>query len=146
MTQVMTEPTNGSLARPDADESEVARRLVNLFLERLAAQDADGIQSLFAERIDWFVPGDGRLPWTGVGRAVQRLASTSVLYGQLSKPARVLWFLTPSWCKGERWSCSHFSSTWRLPRDAGFRHQLRCASRFRMVKLFDYICTKIPPP
>ena len=80
------------------------------------------------------------------GRAVQRLASTSVLYGQLSKPARVLWFLTPSWCKGERWSCSHFSSTWRLPRDAGFRHQLRCASRFRMVKLFDYICTKIPPP
>ena len=38
----------------------------DLFLGRLAAQDADGIQSLFAERIDWFVPGDGRLPWTGV--------------------------------------------------------------------------------
>ena len=60
------EPTSDCSASFDADEPEVARRLVSLFLERLAAQDAEGIQSLFAERIDWFVPGDGRLPWTGV--------------------------------------------------------------------------------
>lgn len=35
------------------------------FLERLAAHDADGIASLFAEHIDWRVSGDPRLAWVG---------------------------------------------------------------------------------
>ncbi len=35
------------------------------FLDRLGAQDAEGIQALFAENIDWFVPGSSDLPWTG---------------------------------------------------------------------------------
>lgn len=35
------------------------------FLERLGSQDADGVQALFAPEVDWFVPGDGRLPWPG---------------------------------------------------------------------------------
>ena len=60
------ERAGGPSAGPEADEPEGTRRLVDLFFGRLAAQDADGIQSLFAEHIDWFVPGDGRLPWTGV--------------------------------------------------------------------------------
>lgn len=39
--------------------------LIVTFLERLASQDADGIQELFAEEINWFVPGSSDLPWTG---------------------------------------------------------------------------------
>ncbi|GAA0932644.1 nuclear transport factor 2 family protein [Pseudonocardia zijingensis] len=35
------------------------------FVERLGRQDPDGIQELFAEEIDWYVPGSAALPWTG---------------------------------------------------------------------------------
>ena len=38
----------------------------NTFLERLGAQDAEGLGELFAEEIDWVVPGDPELtPWAG---------------------------------------------------------------------------------
>ena len=39
--------------------------VVSLFLERLNAQDADGVAALFAEEIDWYVPGNTALPWVG---------------------------------------------------------------------------------
>ncbi|MBK4346529.1 hypothetical protein [Lacisediminihabitans changchengi] len=39
--------------------------VVTQFLQRVGEQDADGIGNLFAEEIDWFVPGNPRLPWTG---------------------------------------------------------------------------------
>ena len=39
--------------------------LIMSFLDRLGAQDAEGIQSLFAGDIDWFVPGNSDLSWTG---------------------------------------------------------------------------------
>lgn len=35
------------------------------FLERLGAQDAEGLGELFADDIDWVVPGDPSLPWVG---------------------------------------------------------------------------------
>jgi uncharacterized protein len=35
------------------------------FLRRLAAQDAHGLGELFAADIDWNVPGNPDLPWTG---------------------------------------------------------------------------------
>jgi ketosteroid isomerase-like protein len=38
---------------------------VNAFLERLQAGDLDGVGELFAERIDWYVPGEKHLPWAG---------------------------------------------------------------------------------
>lgn len=37
----------------------------NAFLERLGAQDAEGLGELFAEEIDWVVPGAPALPWIG---------------------------------------------------------------------------------
>jgi uncharacterized protein len=40
-------------------------KVIASFLNRLAAQDAEGIGELFADQIDWFVPGSGALPWTG---------------------------------------------------------------------------------
>jgi ketosteroid isomerase-like protein len=40
--------------------------VVQDFLDRLGAQDADGVGELFAEKIDWHVPGNPSLPWTGV--------------------------------------------------------------------------------
>jgi ketosteroid isomerase-like protein len=42
------------------------RETTTSFLERLGAQDAAGLGELFAEKIDWFVPGDPALtPWAG---------------------------------------------------------------------------------
>jgi hypothetical protein len=35
------------------------------FLNRLGEQDAEEIGELFADQIDWFVPGSRALPWTG---------------------------------------------------------------------------------
>ncbi|NYH55330.1 MULTISPECIES: nuclear transport factor 2 family protein [Nocardiopsis] len=37
----------------------------NAFLERVGAQDAEGLGELFAEKIDWNVPGTPALPWVG---------------------------------------------------------------------------------
>lgn len=35
------------------------------FMDRLDGQDAEGIGELFADEIDWYVPGSEALPWTG---------------------------------------------------------------------------------
>ena len=50
-----------STAHPSTSHDVVAD-----FLDRLGAADADGVASLFADRIDWRVTGDPRLPWVGV--------------------------------------------------------------------------------
>ena len=39
--------------------------IVNTFLARLDAGDIDGIGELFAEEVDWYVPGEAHLPWAG---------------------------------------------------------------------------------
>jgi len=41
------------------------RSTVNEFFRRLGVMDADGVAALFAEAIDWYVPGPSDLPWTG---------------------------------------------------------------------------------
>ncbi|MFF1695072.1 nuclear transport factor 2 family protein [Streptomyces sp. NPDC058257] len=46
--------------QPDSVQDTISR-----FLHLLAAADADGLADLFADDIDWFVPGDSSLPWTG---------------------------------------------------------------------------------
>jgi ketosteroid isomerase-like protein len=45
-------------------ESET-QNIITSFMERLASGNADGLSDLFAEEIDWFVPGSVDLPWTG---------------------------------------------------------------------------------
>jgi ketosteroid isomerase-like protein len=35
------------------------------FVGRLGERDAEGIGTLFADEIDWYVPGSEALPWTG---------------------------------------------------------------------------------
>jgi uncharacterized protein len=39
--------------------------VVNAFLQRLGAQEFEGIGELFAEEVDWYVPGEKYLPWAG---------------------------------------------------------------------------------
>ncbi len=41
------------------------RDIVEQFLQRLGAADADGLGDLFAESIDWRVAGNTELPWVG---------------------------------------------------------------------------------
>jgi uncharacterized protein len=38
------------------------RSTVNEFFRRLGVMDADGVAALFAEAIDWYVPGPSDLP------------------------------------------------------------------------------------
>jgi ketosteroid isomerase-like protein len=39
--------------------------LVTSFLQALGTKDAEGVGALFADDIDWYVPGHADLPWTG---------------------------------------------------------------------------------
>lgn len=48
-----------------AADTRTSRTVAEKFVERLGRQDPDGIQELFAEEIDWHVPGSDALPWTG---------------------------------------------------------------------------------
>jgi ketosteroid isomerase-like protein len=41
------------------------REVVEAFFGLLAAQDPDKVTEVFADDIDWFVPGSPALPWTG---------------------------------------------------------------------------------
>ncbi|MFE7118294.1 nuclear transport factor 2 family protein [Streptomyces sp. NPDC057654] len=46
-------------------DTQTSRTVAEQFVERLGEQDPDGIQELFADEIDWHVPGSAALPWTG---------------------------------------------------------------------------------
>ncbi|MCZ1000748.1 nuclear transport factor 2 family protein [Streptomyces mirabilis] len=48
-----------------ATDTQTSRTVAKKFVERLGKHDPDGIQELFAEEIDWHVPGSDALPWTG---------------------------------------------------------------------------------
>ncbi|WP_329454094.1 nuclear transport factor 2 family protein [Streptomyces sp. NBC_01497] len=48
-----------------ATDTQSSRAVAESFLQRLGAQNAEGIQELFAPEIDWNVPGSDALPWTG---------------------------------------------------------------------------------
>lgn len=51
-------PTKGSLTM-------TTREVVEQFLGLLGAGDPDAVAQIFADEIDWYVPGSDRLPWTG---------------------------------------------------------------------------------
>ncbi|MFF1465745.1 nuclear transport factor 2 family protein [Streptomyces sp. NPDC058330] len=46
-------------------ETQTSRTVAEEFVRRLGKQDPDGIQELFSQEIDWYVPGSDRLSWTG---------------------------------------------------------------------------------
>ncbi|MFD6950158.1 ketosteroid isomerase [Nocardiopsis sp. TSRI0078] len=48
-----------------ATDTQTSRTVAEKFVERLGRQDPDGIQELFAEEIDWHVPGSDALSWAG---------------------------------------------------------------------------------
>jgi hypothetical protein len=43
---------------------KTTEELMASFMDRLGEQDAHGIGELFADEIDWYVPGSEALPWT----------------------------------------------------------------------------------
>lgn len=44
---------------------KTTEELMTRFMDRVGNQDAEGIAELFSDEIDWYVPGDESLPWTG---------------------------------------------------------------------------------
>jgi hypothetical protein len=47
----------GTIVTSSAENQTTTEKVVARFLDRLGEQDADGIGELFADQIDWFVPG-----------------------------------------------------------------------------------------
>ncbi|MFC4019220.1 nuclear transport factor 2 family protein [Micromonospora sp. GCM10011542] len=54
----------------DIAQEESVRETVQTFFQLLGTGDADRVADVFAEEIDWYVPGDESLPW--VGRRTRR--------------------------------------------------------------------------
>lgn len=48
-----------------ADSEELVRQTVETFFTSLAEGDLDRAMSLLTEDVDWLIPGDESLPWTG---------------------------------------------------------------------------------
>ena len=46
-------------------DQKTTERVMASFMDRLGERDAEGIGELFADEIDWYVPGSETLPWTG---------------------------------------------------------------------------------
>ncbi len=57
---------------PGTEAAGGTGEVVTRFFGRLAARDPEGMAALFAEEIDWYVPGDTALPW--IGRRSHRAA------------------------------------------------------------------------
>lgn len=49
----------------DTAQETTVRETVQTFFHLLGTGDPDRIADVFAEEIDWYVPGDESLPWTG---------------------------------------------------------------------------------
>jgi uncharacterized protein len=47
------------------ENQKTTEEIMASFMDRLGEQDAEGIGELFADEIDWYVPGSETLPWTG---------------------------------------------------------------------------------
>ena len=47
------------------NDQKTTETVVDSFMNRLGERDAEGIGELFADEIDWYVPGSAALPWTG---------------------------------------------------------------------------------
>jgi ketosteroid isomerase-like protein len=59
------EALRGPLVTSSAKNQKTTEELVASFMDRLGEGDAEGIGELFADEIDWYVPGSEALPWTG---------------------------------------------------------------------------------
>jgi uncharacterized protein len=53
---------------------KTTEELAATFMDRLGKQDAQGIGELFADEIDWYVPGSEALPWTGTRSRREQVA------------------------------------------------------------------------
>ena len=49
----------------DTKTTMTTQEIVNTLLQRINARDFEGIGQLFAEEVDWYVPGGDKLPWAG---------------------------------------------------------------------------------
>ena len=47
------------------NDQKTTETITASFMDRLGQRDAEGIGELFADEIDWYVPGSEALPWTG---------------------------------------------------------------------------------
>lgn len=55
----------GSPIRIERENTMATKDVAEQFVQRLGVGDAEGLGALFTESIDWRVPGNEKLPWTG---------------------------------------------------------------------------------
>ena len=58
LERLLVEPTESTIPND-------ARTVATKLLQCIGDKDLEGMKELFAEKIDWFVPGSSELPWTG---------------------------------------------------------------------------------
>ncbi|MGW5264552.1 nuclear transport factor 2 family protein [Microbispora sp. NPDC004025] len=54
--------------------SRTTHEVVDAFFARFAAGDLPGLLDLFADRVDFLVPGDPKVPWTGARSGKDEIA------------------------------------------------------------------------
>jgi uncharacterized protein len=59
------QPARGTIVTSSTNDQKTTETVTASFMDRLGQRDAEGIGELFADEIDWYVPGSEALPWTG---------------------------------------------------------------------------------
>lgn len=69
------------------DISEKTGDVVNNFMQMLANRDLEGIVSLFANKVDWYIPGEQRIaPWVGKRSTREEIREFYKLLWESTKP------------------------------------------------------------
>ncbi|SCF12939.1 hypothetical protein GA0070607_5889 [Micromonospora coriariae] len=64
------------------------RRTAEAFLQLLGGGDPDRIADVFADTIDWYVPGDAELPWTGPRTRASEVPAFFTTMGSAFRPGQ----------------------------------------------------------
>ncbi|WP_182886820.1 nuclear transport factor 2 family protein [Microbispora sp. H10885] len=64
------------------------REVVDAFFARFAAGDLTGLLDLFADRVDFLVPGASNVPWTGARSGREQIAEFFAVLGTALTPAQ----------------------------------------------------------
>jgi len=68
------------------DSEDTVRKTVEIFFASIAVGDVDRAMSLLAEEVDWLIPGNTNLPWTGPRTRREEIPEVLAIIGDLHVP------------------------------------------------------------
>jgi len=78
------DPTENSA--PRADSEDMVRKTVETFFASIAEGDLDRAMSLLTDDVDWLIPGNKSLPWTGPRTRREEIPEVLATIGDLHVP------------------------------------------------------------